>query len=156
MQPSPVTNALVSSVHIFGVVLAFSSIWLRARALSRVRDDDSAVAGVLRADNIWGLSALVVIGSGRLRLLWLEKGWEVYSASPFFYAKMSVFGLVFALEVWPMVTLIGVRTRQKKDGLVLDADAARRFARISFVQATMLTIALVLAPMMARGVMQMG
>lgn len=156
MAPSPVTNALFSAVHLLGVVLAFSSVFLRARALARVGADDAALSAALRADNVWGISALLLVGTGLARLLWLEKGWEFYSHGPFFHAKMTLVGLVFVLEGWPMVTLVLLRVRERRDGLSLDARRASLFSRISYAQAALLFGVLFCAPMMARGVAQLG
>jgi putative membrane protein len=156
IEPGPITNALVSSVHLLGVVLAFSSVLWRGRALDRLPEQPGALATVLRADNAWGISALVLISTGLLRLLVLDKGWAFYSANPFFFSKMTFFGLVFALEVWPMVTLVRLRLRQRTDTPVVAADNARSFARISYVQAAALVGILASASLMARGVGQLA
>lgn len=153
---SPFAYGLLAFAHLVGVMLALPSITWRGLSLSRVQDDPAVLASVLRADNVWGLSALVVLPTGLYRLLVLGKGWPFYVNNPFFLTKMALFGLVFVLEVWPMAVLIRHRLAAARGGTGLGAAQARTFARISFAQAVLLVAALFCAPMMARGVGQLG
>ena len=59
---------------------------------------------------------------------------------------MGLLAVILALEVWPMITLIGWRRGlgKQEDGWVPDERIAQRIAKISYVEA-----ALVLAMVMA-------
>lgn len=105
-------RAALSAVHLVGLAIGLGAVYARGRALSR-RD----VPAVLFADNWWGVSALVLLGSGLARAFaGFEKGSAYYLASDAFWLKMSLFGLVLALEVWPMVTFIRWRIARGRGG----------------------------------------
>jgi putative membrane protein len=63
---------------------------------------------------------------------------------------MALLGLVLALEIWPMITLIGWR-RRVRAGEQPATKAAPALARISFVQAGLVVLMVFLAVGMARG-----
>lgn len=144
--------ALLSTLHLFGLVLAISSIFARARAFRSLVSDPTALDRVFSADNIWGLSALVSIGTGLARAFGpFEKGSGFYLASGAFLLKMGLFGLVFALELYPMVTLIRWRIARGK-GQPLDTSNALLFARLSTVELAATCAIPFVASMMARGI----
>src|SRR5688572_20511748 len=97
--------AALSSLHMLGLALTFGSIFMRARFLRRPID----AAGLKRifiADTLWGISALIMIGTGLTRALThLEKGRDYYFGSTAFWVKMGCLGVILALEVFPMLTL---------------------------------------------------
>jgi putative membrane protein len=61
---------------------------------------------------------------------------------------MGVLGVILLLEIWPMVTLVGVRTRRAAS---IDTARARAFARISDMEAVLVVVMVFLATAMARG-----
>ena len=144
---------ILAVVHLLALGVGLGSIFVRARSLHRLSD-----AGTLRtvfaADTGWGVSAMLFIGSGLWRWLGgIEKPSAYYTHNHIFFAKMGMLGLILALEIWPMITLIRWRIANQRGGL----DVARlsvtgkRMARISDVQ-TLLLIGMVFAAvMMARG-----
>jgi putative membrane protein len=66
---------------------------------------------------------------------------------------MRVFGVIFLLEIWPMITLIRWRgaLRRKRDAWRPDETVARRISIISYTQVVLLLAMLVAAVSMARG-----
>ncbi len=149
------SSALASACHVFGIAIALGSIYLRARAFFDVAGGDrAALARAFRADNAWGISALLVIGSGVARAFGgLEKGTYFYTHNYAFMLKLTLFAVVVLLEVWPMVTLVRWRIALGRgrvvDDVVLRAHAAV-FARISAVEAALVAVLIVVAPFMAR------
>src|SRR4051812_37075938 len=107
--------ALLSTLHVFALVLGLPGVFLRGRALKALQTDPAALRRVFVADNLWGLAALLWIGTGLSRLFGpFEKGPGFYLSSSSFLIKMGLFALVFALEAWPMFTFIGWRRRERK------------------------------------------
>src|SRR5262245_15299172 len=103
-----ITNALLSAVHVLTLALGLGAVVARGHALARPLD----AAGwqrLLAADNLWGLAAALWIASGLGRVFLGGKELAFYTHNGFFWLKMALFGLVFALELTPMMTFIRVR-----------------------------------------------
>lgn len=142
---------LLATVHLLGLGIGLGSVWMRARAL-RGPLDPASLRRVFAADNLWALAAVVWISTGVWRAFGgVEKGTMYYVTNPFFHAKMGLLGLVLALEIWPIVTLIRWRLRQAKAEPV-DTSAAPRIATISVVQAVLIVLMVFAATAMARGI----
>ena len=133
-----------AALHYLALGIGVAGIWIRARGF-RARD----LATVFYGDNLWGIAALLWIGTGLGRAFGgLEKGTDWYLHNPMFHVKMGLFGLAALLELWPMVTLI--RWRIRKDSV--DMRLFPTFARISIVELVILGLIPFAASAMARGV----
>jgi len=139
-------SAVLSAVHVLAIALSLASAWARWRAL-RVADVDR----ILAADNVWGISALLILGSGLGRLFGpVEKGLAWYLANPLFLHKMILFVAILVLEIWPMVTFIRWRIARARGG-VPDLLRVPALARINAVQIALLILIPFVAAAMARG-----
>lgn len=137
-------NALLAGLHYLALGLGFASITLRAHGFSQRQ-----ISTVLRADNGWGIASLLWILSGLWRALGgLEKGESYYAGNLLFWLKMGLFGLIFLLELRPMITLIRLRLRQES---TLSPSQMQRFSRISWIQTALLCGVVFCASFMARG-----
>lgn len=141
---------LLASLHLLALGVGMGAIWSRARWL-RAPLEPAALRRVFAADAWWGIAALVWISTGLARLLMVtEKPIAYYMNSGAFVTKMALLGLVLALEVWPMATLIRWRIASGR-GVPVATERAGAFATISTVQ-LLLVIGMVLAATaMARG-----
>ncbi|MCP4868694.1 MAG: DUF2214 family protein [Proteobacteria bacterium] len=142
------TAALVSALHILGIALSFASVSARARALKTPEDHDP----ILRADNLWGISAIIVVGTGLARAFGgLEKGTPFYTASSAFHVKMGLLGLVFLLEVAPAVTLVKWRIAQARGGSI-DTSGVGKYVVTSRIQAALMVGMVFAGAFMAQGI----
>ena len=141
-------------IHLIGLCMAVASIYARALTFSDVPDRAALHRG-FRADNWWGISALILIATGLWRAFGsMEKASSWYWPNHVFQAKMALFGLVFLLEIWPMLTLLGWRWAEKRSALpAMDVirRKGKRIARISDLQLLLVLGMIVAAVMMARG-----
>jgi putative membrane protein len=141
---------LVASVHLLGFGMALGASFARAAVL-RGALDRAAVRRVLLADNAWGVSALLLIGTGVLRAFaGLEKGSEYYLNDPVFQAKLALVALVLLLEVWPMSGLIRWRIQLGR-GQPIATEHARAWGWISAAQTVLVVAVLFAASALARG-----
>lgn len=141
---------IVATLHLLALPIGLGSVWARARALSGSLDP-AGVRRVLLADTVWGVAAFLWLGTGIWRAFGgLEKGTSYYLSNPFFHAKIGLFLVILLLELWPMITLIRWRIRLGK-GQPVDTAPARSFARISYVEAGLVTLMVFWATAMARG-----
>ena len=142
---------LMASLHLLALPLGLAAVWWRARAL-RGPLDNAGLGRVFLADNLWGVAALVWIVTGVARAFGgLEKGTSYYVSQPMFHAKMGLLLTVLALEIWPMMTLIGWRVRTRRGGAV-DVARAESLARISDIQALLVVLMVFVATALARGI----
>lgn len=143
----------LAATHLLAFALALSGVLARGKALRGLTNTEpSAVRRVLIADNIWGISALVLLITGGLRAFGgYEKGTEYYLHQPLFHLKMTLLVFILLLEVAPMVRLIKWRIALAR-GTHLDIHQAGLFARISHVQALLIVLMMIAASGMARGV----
>ncbi|MDR8387493.1 DUF2214 family protein [Pseudomonas sp. JL2] len=142
----------LAAIHLLAFALGFWAVLTRGTALRRLAGGTDAVRNVLMADNLWGLSAVVLLVTGGMRAFGeFEKGTDYYLHQPLFHLKMTLFVLILLLEIAPMIALIKWRMAQGK-GRAIDPSKAGRFARISHIEALLLVLMVVAATGMARGV----
>lgn len=142
----------LAAIHLLAFALGFWAVLTRGTALRRLAGGMDTVRSVLMADNLWGISALVLLVTGGVRAFGgYEKGSDYYLHQPLFHLKMTLFLLILLLEIAPMVTLIKWRIALGK-GAAIDPLRAGRFARISHIEALLLVLMMVAATGMARGV----
>ncbi|HEY8195638.1 MAG TPA: DUF2214 family protein [Gemmatimonadales bacterium] len=144
------TRLLLAGLHLLGLGVGLGAVWARGRAL-KSRLDPVGLRSVFLADNFWALAAALWLGTGLWRLLaGLEKDTTYYFHNHVFLGKMALFAIILALEVMPMLTLIGWRRRVARSEQP-DTSGAPLLARISFVQAGIVIVMVFLAAAMARG-----
>lgn len=142
----------LAAIHLLAFALGFWAVLTRGTALRRLAGGVDAVRGVLVADNVWGLSALVLLVTGGMRAFGgFEKGTDYYLHQPLFHLKMTLLLLILLLEIVPMIALIKWRMALGK-GMAIDPSKAGRLARISHIEALLLILMVVAATGMARGV----
>jgi putative membrane protein len=141
---------MLAGSHLLALGMGLGGVWARGRAL-RGPLDVPGLRRVFVADNWWGVAAALWIATGLVRLLsTLEKGRDYYFHNAFFHAKMTLFLIVFLLEVRPMIALIKWRGIVRR-GRLPDTAPAAAFARISALQAVLIVLMVFAATAMARG-----
>src|SRR5437867_1717957 len=94
---------LLASLHLLALGIGMGSVWARRRALLAIAEP-TAVARVLYADTIWGIAAVLWLGSGLARAFGgFEKGTVYYLHNHWFLTKMACFVLILVLEIAPMI-----------------------------------------------------
>jgi putative membrane protein len=142
---------LIATLHLLALPIGLGAVFVRARSLSGTLDA-ACLRRVFRADTLWGVAAALWIATGLARAFGgLEKGSAYYLGAPIFYVKMSLFVTIFALEIWPMVTLIRWRARAAR-GEAIDTAPAPRLALISDIQTALVILMVFAATALARGI----
>ncbi|MBB3239233.1 putative membrane protein [Pseudomonas sp. Tn43] len=142
----------LAAIHLLAFALGFWAVLTRGMALRRLVAGTGEARRVLGADNLWGISAVILLVTGVMRAFGgYEKGTDYYLHQPLFHLKMTLFVLILLLEIAPMVTLIKWRIALGR-GVAIDTGRATLFARISHLEALLLVLMVVAATGMARGV----
>ncbi len=143
-------SAIVAALHYLALALGLPAVFLRGRALKGPLDREG-LRRLFAADNVWGLAALLWIVTGLLRAFGgLEKGTAFYAGSRLFWVKLVLFGVLFALEIRPMVTLIRWR-RALGAGGTPDTSGARALFHLNHVELALIVVIVFVASFMARG-----
>src|ERR1044071_7380452 len=142
---------IIATVHVLTFGLGAASIWMRASALRKLKDE-TGLNDVFFADNLWALAAFLWLLTGLWRAFGgLEEGSDFYLHNAAFLVKISLFILVFVLELRPMITLIKWRSLQRKKEPV-DISVASSLARTSYIELLLLIPIVSMATAMARGI----
>jgi putative membrane protein len=144
-----VISALLSAIHVLTLALGLGAVVMRGRALARPLDE-AGWPRLLAADNLWGVAAGLWIASGLARVFFGGKEPSFYWHNGFFWIKLALFGLVFALELTPMMTFIRVRTARRR------RTALPRFSVDAYRQINAAEVVLVVATVFAAAFMARG
>ena len=144
------SSAIVAALHYVALAIGLPAVFLRGRALKGPLDD-AGLRRLFAADTAWGLAAALWVATGLLRAFaGLEKGSAFYLQSRLFYVKMALFLAIVALEVSPMITLIGWRQARRR-GARVDTNRARALFQLNHVQLALAIVMVFVASAMARG-----
>ncbi len=145
----------LAGLHLLALGIGLAAVLSRGSFL-KDRATPNTVRRALRADLDWGLAAGLWVATGLWR--WLagtEKDASYYIHNHVFLTKMALFVLIFALEIWPIMTLMRWRTAIAKGAApesVANPVTAQRIAKISYFQGLLVVIMVFLAVTMARGI----
>ena len=144
----------LASLHLIALGIGLGAVINRGAALREVPDERS-LRRVFRADTLWGIAAMLWIGTGLWRYLGeVDKTVAYYNGNYFFLAKMTLLALILALEIWPMVMLVRWRMAIRRGGsagVIAVPGTARILATISHLQALLVVFMVFAAAAMARG-----
>jgi putative membrane protein len=144
-----VVAALLSAIHVLTLALGLGAVFLRGRALGQPLDD-AGWRRLLAADNGWGLAAGLWIASGLARVFFGGKETSFYWRNGFFWVKLALFGIVFVLELKPMMTFIRVRAARRTHA-PLPAFSVEEYRRINAAEVVLVVSIVCVATFMARG-----
>jgi putative membrane protein len=148
--------AFIAALHYLALPLGLGAVFargLRLRELSRSLGDGETLARLFRADNFWGLAALLWIATGLVRAFGgLEKSSTFYLRNGFFLVKMGLFVAVLGLEIFPMITFIRWRIARAR-GNKPTADAPYSvLVRLNDLEVALVVLIPFAASLMSRGV----
>jgi putative membrane protein len=142
--------AFLSAIHVLTLALGVGGLFARGRAMSRPLDEEGWKR-LLAADTVWGVAALLWIASGFGRVFFGGRTPEFYWRNGFFWVKLALFGLVFALELAPMIMFIRVRQARRKHA-ELPRYPIDLYRRINAVELALVVVIVFVAAFMARAV----
>ncbi|WP_242046452.1 MULTISPECIES: DUF2214 family protein [Calothrix] len=99
-------SAIVAYLHYLSFILCFGALVLEAFTLNKDLSLKEAWKIVI-ADAIYGISAIVVLITGILRVVYFGKGTDYYLHNPVFYVKVAAFIVVGCLSIYPTVSFLG-------------------------------------------------
>jgi putative membrane protein len=146
-----VLKLALATIHLLSLALGLGALFQRARALSAAEREEH-LGRVFFWDNLYGLVAVIWIGSGLLRAFGgFEKGTDYYLSNHSFWGKMLLLLALLGLEGFLAATFVRWRFRvKKKEPVSLETKA--RLVRFHWVEFWLVLGMIAFATLMARGV----
>jgi putative membrane protein len=141
------TLAALHHLLVFGLVAMLAS----ESALLRGPVDGATVRRLAGLDAGYGLTAVLLLVVGLLRVFYGAKGAHFYMHNPWFHAKLGTFLLVAVLSILPTARLLRWRRALRADpAFIPDAAEVARLRMFLRVQLLLIAAIFVLAAAMAR------
>jgi putative membrane protein len=146
------TSALFAFLHFLAVFGVFATVFLQWQTMSPAPTRAEALR-IQRCDRWYGMSALLLLVVGLLRVYHFEKGSAFYFSNPFFNAKLTLFVLVGLISIYPTVRFVKWRAQMRQGAApVVSADEHRRIMWVLRAELVLLLGAALCASLMARGI----
>lgn len=142
---------LVLAVAHHLLIFALAGIIAYELATVRAGISSDAARRVAKIDAWYGLLAGAIIIVGLARVKFAAKGWDYYSANPYFWAKMGAFAIVGLLSILPTIAFLKWKRALKADPAFVppDSDVAR-VRRFLWLEVGFFALIPIFAAMMAR------
>ncbi|MBD2592927.1 DUF2214 family protein [Nostoc spongiaeforme FACHB-130] len=98
-------SAITAYLHYLSFMTAFGALVLENQILKKDINLTEAWT-VVMADAIYGLSAITIVITGILRVIYFGKGTDYYLNSSVFYIKVGIFILVSLLFLYPTFSFL--------------------------------------------------
>jgi len=146
------TGALVAYFHDLSFMVCFGSLVME-RQLIRPNPNRQQATAMVITDIVYGLAALLVLGTGVLRVLYFGQGSSFYTHNPIFWLKVGLFLTVGALSLYPTITYILWAIPLRKGELPQVSEVlCQRLSWILNVELVGFALIPLLATLMARGI----
>ena len=144
-------GAFVSFGHFLAFFALTAAVVVTLTLLSDSMTLDTA-RRIRRADRVAGLSALLVLVFGTLRVLYFEKGGAYYADNLFFQIKIALFLLAALVSIYPSSRFFAWKSDLDRGvAPVLDALQVRRLRKALHWELVLIGAILLCASLMARG-----
>lgn len=151
-----VTAALLAFLHHGAAFVIFAVLTVE---LVLMRGELSLVSArsLLRMDAAYGISALLLLIVGFMRVFYTEKGATYYFHSAPFIIKLILFAIVGVISIYPTRQFLSWRSALRKQQVpVLDPSRRRTVRMIIHAELTLLLLIMLCAALMARGIGYFG
>jgi putative membrane protein len=144
------TDLFLAAFHHL-LILGLVSMLVTQSVLLRGRMDGSVLVKLGGIDRGYGITALLLLVVGFLRVFQGVKGEDFYLHNPWFHAKIGAFVLVGLLSAWPTMRFLRWRTALKADAAFLPGEReVRRLRAIIRFELILVALIFVCAAAMAR------
>lgn len=145
-------SSLIAYLHFLFAIGVIFCILFEKLSFKQDLSENEAIR-LRKIDGFYGLSAVLVLVIGFIRVFYFEKGSEFYFANPFFHVKLLTFVIIGILSIYP--TVVFYKWRKLDKGafpLHLSAVEFKRINRILTAETILVIILLLAASLMAKGI----
>lgn len=146
------TSALLAFLHHVAAFVLFGSLMVEL-VLTRSELSLTSARSLLRLDAAYGISAVLLLAVGFVRVFKTEKGAAYYFGSVPFLVKISLFVIVGLLSIGPTREFLSWRkSLQQQQVPAFEEQRRRSIRRTIHIELTLLVIIMLCAALMARGI----
>lgn len=146
------TSALLAFLHHLAAFVLFGVLMVEL-VLMRAELTPVTARSLVRLDAIYGMSAMVLLVVGFVRVFKTEKGAAYYFGSAPFLIKISLFVIVGLLSIGPTREFLSWRkSLQQQQVPVVEEGRRRSICRIIHIELALVVIIMLCAALMARGI----
>jgi len=144
-------SALIAFAHFFAFFALTAALMLQLTLLS----DSISVAiarRIQRADRVYGMSAILILIFGLLRVVYFEKGADYYFGNTFFLLKIGLFIILGLLSIFPTICYLRWNPELKLDiAPELSIREVQKLRKIIHSELVVILGILLCASLMAKG-----
>ncbi len=137
---------LLRYLHILAVLTLAGTLIIKNMGIKPVIKEEDAY-NLAKVNTVYGLSTILTFIFGLVLWLWVGKPAEFYALNPLFLLKLSLFGLIAVLSVFPSVFF--TRNRRNKNQ---DIPVPRSIQMLIRIELVLLVFISITASLMARGI----
>lgn len=106
-----------------------------------------------KIDVVYGVASILAVGTGFMRALWFDKGWDFYKYSSFFWLKVSLVATWGLLSLLPTVHFLRLGKLPISGGTVsIEPALATKIRRLIVAQMFIVPWVPLVAVLMSRGI----
>lgn len=146
-----IEQALFAYLHFLSIFVTVSLL-VSEFILYRPQMTPIEVKRMTVIDLLYGVSSLIVVGTGFSRALWFAKGWDFYKSNSLFWLKVAIASLWALLSIPPTLHFLKLRKHALTGTIpLIPTSEYRRIRRLIWVQFLLIPWIPLLAVFMARG-----
>ena len=145
-------RAGIAYIHYLSFMVCFGALAIERKLLTSSPSRQEAISLIV-TDIFYGLAALILLGSGILRVLYFGQGSEFYTQNPFFWIKISIFILVGIISLYPTITyILWIKPLLNGELPELDSSVVARIGKIINIELFGFAMIPLMATFMSRGI----
>lgn len=146
-------QALFAYIHYLSIIGLLCTLVLEWVLFNNSLDAKRA-RWIQKADTWYGITAILVLVTGFIRVFYYGKGYDYYFDNWVFLLKLSLFIIIGLLSIYPTVAFLKWRKELKAGAERIETDPAKanRIRWIIRVEVILAFLLPLLASMMARGI----
>jgi putative membrane protein len=145
-------NAIFAFLHFVAAIsVVFTVIYERLNFKKQLTNIEAK--RLQKVDSIYGLSAMLVLIIGFLRVYFFEKGSSYYFSNTFFWIKLGLFAIVGLLSIYPTIRFLKwKKIIQNDEDVELGDGEYRKIKMYLNLEVVGLVLILMSASLMAKGI----
>lgn len=146
------SDALLAYFH-FASLIGLAALLAAELALAAQPPSAGGLHQLRSLDGLYGLFAMLTLGSGVARVVWGAKGYAFYLGNPVFHLKVTLFVVVGLLSIYPTLKFLRWSKAARADGNALpDQRSVGKVRKVITLQLAILALIPFAATLMARGI----